>query len=189
MEAARCAAEVGYGVALFEGRDVVGGVVGDAAHPPAKRRIAGFLHHLDRRAARVGIDVRAQAGGAPSAADTELFAPTQMVEMLDKEKVDIRTLIPLLEVKDDSVVVSQPDGSTVELPFDTGFVCLGMRAVDAPYRELAERVIATGVEVLIIGDSAGVGRIIDAASGGRDLLLALERAGVLPFTSAHAGTR
>ncbi|MBU4215217.1 MAG: NAD(P)/FAD-dependent oxidoreductase [Actinobacteria bacterium] len=274
MEAACTAAEVGCDVVLLEGRDVVGGVVGDAVHLPAKRRIAGFLHHLARRAARVGVDVRTGSWGTPSAvaalspdlvvnatgsaplvppvpglreridqdgtgvysilgatshaedldlegrqvvvvgagavgldvvehvtargakvvlverlgtvgADLDLITRMQMVEMLDKEKVEIRTLTSLLEVKDGAVVVARPDGSTLELVFDAAFVCLGMRAVDAPYRELAEHFVGTGIEVLNIGDSAAVGRIIDATAGGRDVLLALERAGVLPFT--HPG--
>lgn len=58
LEAACTAAEVGCDVVLLEERDVVGGVVGEAVRLPAKRRIATFLDHLVRRAARTGVEVR-----------------------------------------------------------------------------------------------------------------------------------
>lgn len=58
LEAACTAAEVGCDVVLLEARDVVGGVVGEAVRLPAKRRIATFLDHLVRRAARAGVEVR-----------------------------------------------------------------------------------------------------------------------------------
>lgn len=58
LEAACTAAEVGCDVVLLEARDVVGGIVGEAVRLPAKRRIATFLDHLVRRAARAGVEVR-----------------------------------------------------------------------------------------------------------------------------------
>lgn len=278
FEAACTAAEVGCDVVLLEGRDVVGGVVGDAVHLPAKRRIAGFLHHLARRAARVGVDVRTGTWGTPSVvaalspdlvvnatgsaplvppvpglreridrpgstvysilgatahaedldldgrdvvvvgagavgldvvehvtargarvtlverlgtvgADLDLITRMQMVEMLEKHDVDVRTSTSLLEVKDDLLVLEAPDGTTVEHGFDLAFVCLGMRAVDEPYRNLVAHFAGSGVEVLNIGDSARVGRIIDATAGGRDVLLALEREGLLSPDVAAAQRR
>lgn len=58
LEAACTAAEVGCDVVLLEAQDVVGGVVGEAVRLPAKRRIATFLDHLVRRAARAGVEIR-----------------------------------------------------------------------------------------------------------------------------------
>ena len=66
-----------------------------------------------------------------------------------------------------------------ELPFVAGFVCLGMRSVAQPYDELAAHFAGSGVELMNIGDSNGVGKIIDATAQGRDVLLTLERIGVL----------
>ncbi|GIG26856.1 FAD-dependent oxidoreductase [Cellulomonas denverensis] len=58
LEAACTAAEVGCQVILLEARDVVGGMVGEAVRLPAKRRIAAFLNHLVRRAARSRVEIR-----------------------------------------------------------------------------------------------------------------------------------
>lgn len=58
LEAACTAAEVGCEVVLLEGREALGGTVGEAVRLPAKRRIATFLAHLARRAARAGVEVR-----------------------------------------------------------------------------------------------------------------------------------
>ncbi len=77
LEAACTAAEVGCDVVLLEERDVVGGVVGEAVRLPAKRRIATFLDHLVRRAARAGVDVR--TGGRATVDLVEALAPDVVV--------------------------------------------------------------------------------------------------------------
>ena len=92
---------------------------------------------------------------------------------------DVRTSTSLLEVGDTSVLIENPDGTREELPFVAGFVCLGMRSVAQPYDELAAHFAGSGVELMNIGDSNGVGKIIDATAQGRDVLLTLERIGVL----------
>lgn len=65
LEAACTAAEVGCDVVLLEARDVIGGVVGEAVRLPAKRRIATYLNHQARRAARVGVDIRTGTPATP----------------------------------------------------------------------------------------------------------------------------
>lgn len=269
LEAACTAAEVGCDVTLLEARDVVGGIIGDAVHLPAKHRIATFLHHLARRAAAAGVDVRIGSRGTPQsvaaldpdvvvnatgsapmvppipglrdridqpgsavfsilgttsnvgdlpqmdgkpvvvvgagavgldvvehcaahgakvtlveklpqiASDLDVITRMQMLELIDKHGVDVRTSTSLLEVGDTSVLIENPDGTREELPFVAGFVCLGMRSVAQPYDELAAHFAGSGVELMNIGDSNGVGKIIDATAQGRDVLLTLERIGVL----------
>ncbi|MDO4796510.1 MAG: FAD-dependent oxidoreductase [Coriobacteriales bacterium] len=69
----------------------------------------------------------------------------------------------LLEVADKVAVFQTPDGERVEAPFDHLVLSLGMRPNTAPAwtEEL-------GVPVLVAGDSAGVGRIQEAVTGGCD---------------------
>lgn len=269
LEAACTAAEVGCDVVLLEGRAVVGGIVGDAVHLPAKRRIASFLDHLVRRAARAGVDVRTGVWGTPEsvaalqpdvvvsatgsaplvppvpglreridvagstvfsilgttssidtlppmdgahvvvvgagavgldvvehavaqgarvtlverlgaiASDLDVITRLQMLEMIDKHHVEVRTSTSLMEVGDDHVIVENPDGTTERLDAAATFVCLGMRAVSGPFAELDEHFRGSGVAVLNVGDSNRVGKIIDATRDGRDVLLALQSQGVL----------
>jgi len=85
LEAACTAAEVGCDVVLLEAKDVVGGVVGEAVRLPAKRRIASFLNHLVRRAARAGVEVRT---GTPATVDlVRSLAPDVVVNATGSQPV------------------------------------------------------------------------------------------------------
>ena len=65
------------------------------------------------------------------------------------------------------------------MPFDYGFVCLGMRAnapiLDAVRKEFEDE----DVEIMNIGDSVRARRIIEGTEEGRNILNTLEKRGYL----------
>ena len=98
--------------------------------------------------------------------------------MLKKHNVHQLTKTALLEVKDSSFLV-RGDGEPYELPFEYGFVCLGMRAQGQLYQNLTEEFSSEDVEIMNIGDSQRARRIIDGTQEGRNILTILEQKGYL----------
>ena len=75
-----------------------------------------------------------------------------------------------------SFLLVKYDGKEEELPFDYGFVCLGMRANAPIWNDIQEAFVGEDVEVLNIGDSFRARRIIDGTDAGRHMVLnTLER--------------
>ena len=98
--------------------------------------------------------------------------------MMKKHNVHQLTKTALLEVKDSSFLV-KGDGEPYELPFEYGFVCLGMRAQGHLYQNLTEEFSSEDVEIMNIGDSQRARRIIDGTQEGRNILTILEQRGYL----------
>ena len=98
--------------------------------------------------------------------------------MMKKHNVHQLTKTALLEVKDSSFLV-RGDGEPYELPFEYGFVCLGMRAQGQLYQSLTEEFSSEDVEIMNIGDSQRARRIIDGTQEGRNILTILEQQGYL----------
>ncbi len=98
--------------------------------------------------------------------------------MMKKHNVHQLTKTALLEVKDSSFLV-KGDGEPYEIPFEYGFVCLGMRAQGQLYQSLAEEFSSEDVEIMNIGDSQRARRIIDGTQEGRNILTILEQRGYL----------
>ena len=98
--------------------------------------------------------------------------------MMKKHNIHQLTKTALLEVKDSSFLV-KGDGEPYELPFEYGFVCLGMRAQGQLYQSLAEEFSSEDVEIMNIGDSQRARRIIDGTQEGRNILTILEQRGYL----------
>lgn len=98
--------------------------------------------------------------------------------MMKKHNVHQLTKTALLEVKDSSFLV-KGDGEAYELPFEYGFVCLGMRAQGQLYQSLTEAFASEDVEIMNIGDSQRARRIIDGTQEGRNILTILEQRGYL----------
>ena len=67
------------------------------------------------------------------------------------------------------------DGKEEELPFDYGFVCLGMRANNPVLDQLEEAFADTNVEIINIGDSKRARRIIEGTEEGRNILNVLAK--------------
>ena len=99
------------------------------------------------------------------------------------EKYNVQQLVntALQEVRPHSFVVKTPQGQIEEMPFDYGFICLGMKAnapVLADLTALAEE--SNKAELINIGDSVRARRIIDGTWAGRHQVLAtLERMGFM----------
>ena len=98
--------------------------------------------------------------------------------MMKKHNVHQLTKTALLEVKDSSFLV-RGDGEPYELPFEYGFVCLGMRAQGQLYQNLTEEFSSEDVEIMNIGDSQRARRTIDGTQEGRNILTVLEQKGYL----------
>lgn len=99
--------------------------------------------------------------------------------MMKKHNVKQLTKTALLEVRDRSFLVKGEDGIPYELPFDYGFVCLGMRAQGQLYQDLPKAFSSEDVELLNIGDSQRARRIIDGTQEGRNILTILTQKGYL----------
>lgn len=93
------------------------------------------------------------------------------------EKYNVRqmTKTALQEVCDDKFIVKNPEGEIEEIPFDYGFICLGMRANAPVLQELEEAYADTNVEIYNIGDSRRARRIIEGTEEGRNVLEVLKR--------------
>ncbi|MBE5985471.1 MAG: 2,4-dienoyl-CoA reductase, partial [Paenibacillaceae bacterium] len=94
--------------------------------------------------------------------------------MMKKYEVVQLTGATLTEVRESSFLISQ-NGTETELPFDYGFVCLGMRANTPVINDLHQAFDDTDAEIINIGDSVRARRIIDGIQEGRNLLNTLER--------------
>ena len=81
----------------------------------------------------------------------------------------------LQEVKNDRFIVKNPEGEIEEIPFDYGFICLGMRANTPVLSEIDEAFRDTNVEIVNIGDSKRARRIIEGTEEGRNILNVLAR--------------
>lgn len=166
------------------------------------RSVEGMMAHLNDYSDKMpGKRVAVIGGGAVGLDMVEFFAPrgaeVTVVEMLPAigrdldpvSKADIHHLIQkyavrvltqtrLQEVKPDRFLVEQ-DGRQEELPFDYGFVCLGMRASAPLLQQLEDAYRDTDVEIYNIGDSLRARRIIDGVREGHQILNVLEKRGFL----------
>jgi 2,4-dienoyl-CoA reductase (NADPH2) len=75
------------------------------------------------------------------------------------------TRATMKEISPDKVVYTDAEGRDTEIPADTVVLAMGSR----PENSLAEALEGSGVEVRVIGDASGVGKIGDAVSAGFDL--------------------
>ena len=98
-----------------------------------------------------------------------------MKECMEKHGVRQMTNTALQKVNAHSFEVKYGD-TEEELPFDYGFVCLGMRAHAPLWEDIVKGFEDEDVEILNIGDAVRARRIIDGTDAGRHMVLnALER--------------
>lgn len=109
-----------------------------------------------------------------------------MRETFDQYNVQEYVNTALQEVKENSFVVKTPDGEVVELPFDYGFNCLGMRSNNPILKELQDTFEPEGVIVYPIGDSVRARRIMEGTMEGRAILNVLENAGFIDLEPLNA---
>ena len=102
-----------------------------------------------------------------------------MKECMSKHHVTQMVNTALMKVNPHSFLVKY-DGKEEELPFDYGFVCLGMKAHTPIWEAIEQGFEGDNTEVINIGDSVRARRIIDGTDAGRHLVLnTLERLGYL----------
>lgn len=100
---------------------------------------------------------------------------TGTFNLMEKHGVKQLTNTALLEVKEASFLVKNPDGTEEELPFDYGFVCLGMRANNPILKQLQESFDTGKTEIMNIGDSVRARRIIEGTEEARNILNVLDK--------------
>ena len=104
--------------------------------------------------------------------------PVSKVDMgtlMEKHHVNQMTNTALKEVREDNFLV-EADGELKELPFDYGFVCLGMRAEQPILKEIKDAFEDDdSVEIVNIGDSVRARRIIEGTEEGRNIINVLKK--------------
>jgi 2,4-dienoyl-CoA reductase-like NADH-dependent reductase (Old Yellow Enzyme family)/thioredoxin reductase len=96
-------------------------------------------------------------------------------QKMKKYNVRQMTNTALQQVCNDKFVVLTPEGEMEDIPFDYGFICLGMRANTPVLSEIENAFSDTEIEVVNIGDSKRARRIIEGTTEGRNILDVLER--------------
>ncbi|BDF33426.1 2,4-dienoyl-CoA reductase [Lachnospiraceae bacterium] len=156
--------------------------------------ILDLIHNIDRYPEDMsGKSVIVIGGGAVGLDVVEFFAPrgadTTIIEMMpsigngldasstasmkecmEKHKVKQLVNTALKKVNPHSFLVEQ-GGKEVELPFDYGFVCLGMKAHAPIWDALTKAFENEDIALLNIGDSVRARRIIDGTDAGRHMVL------------------
>ena len=104
--------------------------------------------------------------------------PVSKVDMgtlMDKYHVNQMTNTALKEVREDNFLV-EANGELKELPFDYGFVCLGMRAEQPVLKDIKEAFEDDdSVAIVNIGDSVRARRIIEGTEEGRNIINVLKK--------------
>ena len=100
---------------------------------------------------------------------------TGTFNLMEKHGVKQLTDTALLEVKENSFLVKNPDGSEEELSFDYGFVCLGMRANNPILKQLQDNFDTGKTEIMNVGDSVRARRIIEGTEEARNILNVLDK--------------
>jgi len=141
-------------------------------------------------------------GGAVGLDVVEYFAPrgadTTVIEMMPKigagldpiSKVSVPALMKkynvhqrpstaLQEVKPDSFVVKNPDGSIEDVDFDYGCICMGLKSNNPVLDMLKENFDDGTVEIMNIGDSKLHRQIIHGTEEGRSIINVLEKRGFI----------
>lgn len=133
----------------------------------------------------VGLDVAeyfANRGASPTiiemmdqiGRDLDPVTKSQTKEMMEKHHVKQMTSTKLKEVHEDYFIVEN-DGKESKIPFDYGFVCLGMKAYNPLYLQLKDYYQDKNVDVLEIGDCKRARRIIEGTQEGRNIIHLLKQ--------------
>lgn len=106
--------------------------------------------------------------------DLDLIGRISMMDMIERNKVKVLTETTLLEVRADSFLVKDQDGKEIELPFDYGFVCLGMTPENSMTKNFQDHAEQNGYQFEKIGDSKAARKLIDGMREGRDVIAAIQ---------------
>jgi 2,4-dienoyl-CoA reductase-like NADH-dependent reductase (Old Yellow Enzyme family)/thioredoxin reductase len=122
-----------------------------------------------------GADVTVIERGPALGSGLDPVTKSDTADKLKKYDVRQMTKTSLEEVRDDCFVVTDEQGAQVEIPYDYGFVALGMRSNNPVLDEFESAFADDPVEIYNIGDSKRSRQIIHGTQEGRDILAVLER--------------
>ena len=108
----------------------------------------------------------------------DLVTMARMKEIFATCDVTLRPSTALTCVNEHSFVVKNPDDACEELPFDYGFVCIGMKSA-SPQLTAIEGALPKGTPLVNVGDAVRARRIIEGTTEGRNILDVLKGAGYL----------
>jgi len=159
----------------------------------------GFIENIDAFASEdcTGKKVVVVGGGAVGLDVVEFFAEKgadvadiEMMPVIGKDldtntKLDVYHMMKeknvkqlvgtaLQTVNESSFTVKNPEGDIVDINFDYGFVCLGMRSEVSEFDKIQEYAEEKDIKLLNIGDSVRARRIITGTEEGRNVLKTLE---------------
>lgn len=106
--------------------------------------------------------------------DLDTNTKLDVYHMMKENNVKQLANTALQTVNDSSFTVRNPEGDIVDIDFDYGFVCLGMRSENAEFPKVEAYAEEIGVKLLNIGDSTRVRRIISGVEEGRNIVKTLE---------------
>lgn len=109
------------------------------------------------------------------AEDLDYIGRISMMTMLNHNGVNVHLSTTLLEVADDYFLVSDKDGNQFKLPFDYGFVCLGMQSENTYSAAFIEHAKAHNYIFHKIGDNKQARKLIDGMREGRDVITLIQR--------------
>ena len=112
--------------------------------------------------------------------DLDPVSKLRMKEISQQYGVRELTKTALTKVEGDRFCVKPENDESKELPFDYGFVCLGMKS-QSPVLEEIEDTFSNGskVEIQNVGDSVRARRIIEGISEGHNIRNVLRKHGYL----------
>jgi len=159
----------------------------------------GFIENIDAFAKEdcTGKKIVVVGGGAVGLDVVEFFAEKgadvsdiEMLPVIGKDldtntKLDVYHMMKennvkqlagtaLQVVNDSSFTVKNPEGTIVDINFDYGFVCLGMRSEVSEFHMVQAYAENKDIKLLNIGDSLRARRIISGTEEGRNILKTLE---------------
>lgn len=106
--------------------------------------------------------------------DLDLVTRVSMMAMVKKYKVNQLTETPLTRVERDHFKVKIA-GAEKQIPFDFGFICLGMRSFNPLANELGDYCRENKIELVNIGDSKAARRLINGTKEARDIIKTIEK--------------
>lgn len=111
--------------------------------------------------------------------DIDPVSKARMNEIFELYNVKQLPSTALTKVQADCFTVRSQEHTITELPFDFGFVCLGMKSGSPVLEEIEEKLKSDDIEFVNVGDALRARRIIEGVQEGRNILMSLERRGYL----------
>ena len=106
--------------------------------------------------------------------DLDLITRCSMLDMIARGGVKVHMGTRILSVEGQNFIVKTADNEE-SLPFDIGFVCLGMKADASRCDGVVEWCSKKRAEMVVIGDAKAGRRIIDGVREGHDLAYQLQQ--------------